>query len=357
MKLVRTEDAIGHVLCHDMTQILPGDGKGSARFKGPRFKKGHVVTAEDVPVLLSMGKEHLYVWEAGPGMLHEDDAARRLAALCLGRGCVAAGEPREGKIGIKAEHDGVFLVDSERLLAVNDCEEVMVATRKGGFAVSAGDDLAGTRVIPLVVKESVVEAAERAADVEKSGPLMRVEPWRLKTAAIIATGSEVAKGLIEDRFTPVVEAKLARYGVETTWHVTPGDNMDALVAAIHEALATGVDMVVCTGGMSVDPDDNTPGAIKRAGARIVTYGAPVLPGAMLLVGYFDEKAAAGDARTVPVVGLPGCVMYNAATVFDLVLPRLVAGVEVRRRDLVQMGEGGLCLHCSPCTFPVCPFGK
>ncbi|MCR5392190.1 MAG: molybdopterin-binding protein [Olsenella sp.] len=357
MKLVRTEDAIGHVLCHDMTQILPGDGKGSPRFKGPRFKKGHVVTAEDVPVLLSMGKEHLYVWEAGPGMLHEDDAARRLAALCLGTGCVAAGEPREGKIGIKAAYDGVFLVDSERLIAVNDCEEVMVATRKGGFAVSEGDDLAGTRVIPLVVEESVVEAAERAANVEKNGPLMRVEPWRLKTAAIIATGSEVAKGLIEDRFTPVVEGKLARYGIKTTWHAKPGDDMDALVAAIDEARATGVDMVVCTGGMSVDPDDNTPGAIKRAGARIVTYGAPVLPGAMLLVGYFDEKNAAGEARTVPVVGLPGCVMYNAATVFDLVLPRLVAGVEVRRRDLVRLGEGGLCLHCSPCTFPVCPFGK
>lgn len=357
MRLVKTEDAIGHVLCHDMTQILPGDGRGSPRYKGPRFKKGHVVTAEDVPVLLSMGKEHLYVWETGSGMLHEDDAARRLAVLCLGPGCVASGEPREGKIGIKAAHDGVYLADSERLVAVNGCEEVMIATRKGGFAVSAGDDLAGTRVVPLVVRESVVEVAERAADIEKMGPLMRVEPWRLGTAAIIATGSEVAKGLIEDRFTPVVEAKLARYGIKTTWHATPGDDVDALVAAIGEARETGVDMVVCTGGMSVDPDDNTPGAIKRAGARIVTYGAPVLPGAMLLVGYFDESDAAGEPRAVPVVGLPGCVMYSAATVFDLVLPRIAAGVEVRRRDVVQLGEGGLCLRCEPCTFPVCPFGK
>lgn len=372
MRLVATEDAVGHVLCHDMTQILPGgtdaNGNELPRYKGARFRKGHVVTAEDVPVLLSMGKAHLYVWQRRPGWLHEDEAARRMAALCVGEGCVASGEPREGKIGISAAHDGVFLVDSDRLLAVNSVDQVMVATRRGNFGVRAGDALAGTRVIPLVIDGRVVARAEAAADVAAHGPLMRVTPYVMRTAAVIATGSEVKSGLIQDRFTPVVERKLARYGVAVTWRATPGDAMEDVAAAIGEARAAGVDMVLCTGGMSVDPDDNTPGAIRRAGARIVTYGAPVLPGAMLLVGYFDPHVAAGkaaaapqaaagkrDARPVPVVGLPGCVMYSKATVFDLALPRLVAGVPLAKRDFVAMGEGGLCLGCDPCTFPHCPF--
>ena len=349
MKLIKTEEAVGHILCQDMTQIIPG------KSKGPRFKKGHVVTEKDVPVLLSMGKVNLYVWEMEPGMVHENDAAHRLAELCLGPGCVAAGEPSEGKIGINAACDGVLLVNSERLWAVNATDEVMVATRKGGFAVREGDALAGTRVIPLVVREEVLAAAEAAAAGEK---LLEVRPFSARTAAVIATGSEVASGLIEDAFTPVMEAKLAAFGIEVTCRATPGDEMDSVVAAIDGARAAGVDVVVCTGGMSVDPDDNTPGAIKRAGARIVTYGSPVLPGAMLLVGYFDETGADGAVtRSVPVLGVPGCAMYNKATVLDLVLPRVAAGVPLAKADFVELGEGGLCLGCKPCTFPHCPFGR
>jgi len=358
MKTIRTEDAVGQVLCQDMTQIIPG------QTKGPRFKKGHVVREEDIPVLLSMGKVNLYVWELEPGMVHENDAARRLAALCLGPGTVASGEPSEGKIGIKAATDGVLLVNSERLMAVNATDEVMVATRKGGFAVREGDALAGTRVIPLVVREEVLEAAERAGGDE---PLLEVRPFTARTAAVIATGSEVASGLIEDAFTPVIVLKLAEYGIDVTYTAKPGDEMNDVVAAIGAAREAGVDLVVCTGGMSVDPDDNTPGAIKRAGARIVTYGSPVLPGAMLLVGYFDDDCAEGAAggvagpsgkkAPVPVLGVPGCAMYNKATVLDLVLPRVAAGVPLTKRDFVVMGEGGLCLGCKPCTFPLCPFGK
>jgi len=358
MKTIRTEDAVGQVLCQDMTQIIPG------QTKDPRFKKGHVVREEDIPVLLSMGKVNLYVWELEPGMVHENDAARRLAALCLGPGTVASGEPSEGKIGIKAATDGVLLVNSERLMAVNATDEVMVATRKGGFAVREGDALAGTRVIPLVVREEVLEAAERAGGDE---PLLEVRPFTARTAAVIATGSEVASGLIEDAFTPVIVRKLAEYGIEVALTVKPGDETPDVVAAIDEARAAGVDLIVCTGGMSVDPDDNTPGAIKRAGARIVTYGSPVLPGAMLLVGYFDDDCAEGAAggvagpsgkkAPVPVLGVPGCAMYNKATVLDLVLPRVAAGVPLTKRDFVVMGEGGLCLGCKPCTFPLCPFGK
>lgn len=362
MKLINTVDAVGHVLAHDHTQILPGDknkdgsaASGSARFKSVRFKKGHKVAPEDIDVLLSMGKEHLYVFELEPGMLHEDDAAERLAALCLGEGTQSTGEPHEGKMSIRAAHDGCFVVDSERLVEVNSQPDVMVATRKGGYAVTKGDELAGTRVIPLVVSESVVEAAERAVNLVEKGPLMYVAPWKVETAAIIATGSEVKKGLIVDKFTPVVERKLAAYGVKTIARYTPGDNMEDLVATISEARATGAGMICCTGGMSVDPDDNTPGAIKRSGANIVTYGAPVLPGAMMLVGYFGEDPTS-DA-TVPIVGLPGCVMYNDATIFDLLLPRLIAKVPITRALIARMGEGGLCLKCDVCTFPHCPFGK
>ncbi len=344
MRQVRVEDAVGQVLCHDMTQIIPG------KSKGPRFRKGHVVKPEDIPVLLSMGKRNLYVFELAPGQLHENDAAERLAALCVGPGCERAGGPSEGKIGIRATRDGVLLVDSEHLVAVNSCDEVMVATRRGNFGVRAGDMLAGTRVIPLVVGEKVVETAERAA---AGGPLLRVEPYRVRTAAVVATGSEVASGLIEDAFTPVIESKLADYGVEVTCRSTPGDDPACVEAAIREAVSSGCGMVVCTGGMSVDPDDNTPGAIRRAGARVVAYGSPVLPGAMLLVGYFDDVAGA----SVPVLGVPGCAMYNKATVLDLVLPRVLAGVELTRRDLAAMGEGGLCLGCKPCTFPHCSFGR
>ena len=339
MRLVKTEEAVGQVLCHDMTQIIPGVSKG------PRFKKGHIVAAEDIPVLLDMGKTQLYVYELEEGMVHENDAAERLAAIC-GSSNMRASAPSEGKIELTAACDGVFLVDSERLIAVNGTDEVMIATRKGGCAVREGDKLAGMRVIPLVVSEERLREAEAAAGSE---PLMRVEPFKFKTAAIIATGSEVASGRIEDAFTPAVEAKLAGFGISCTYRAKPGDGRDDIVAAIAEARSQGVDLVLCTGGMSVDPDDNTPGAIKASGARIVTYGAPVLPGAMLLVGYYDDGT--------PVLGLPGCVMYAKATIFDLLLPRIAAGTQIEKRDVVAMGEGGLCLGCKPCTYPHGPFGK
>ena len=347
MKLVATEDAVGMVLCHDMTQIVPGT------YKGPRFKKGHVVQPEDIEVLLAMGKENLYVWEPEPGMVHEDDAAWRLAALLAGANTEVPGKPSEGKLNVKATVDGVLLVDSERLIAMNSEEGIMAATRRGGFGVSAGDQVAGTRVIPLAISEEQLEKVEAAAAGPE--PILKVAPYVLKTAAVIATGSEVAKGLIEDAFTPVMEQKLAAFGIDVIFRETPGDGIENVAASVERALAAGVDLVVCTGGMSVDPDDNTPGGIRAAGARVVTYGSPVLPGAMLLVGYFDEVP--GKERSVPVLGVPGCAMYNASTVLDLVLPRVAADVEITRKDVVSMGEGGLCLNCKPCTFPHCPFGR
>lgn len=339
MKLIRTEDAVGHVLCHDMTQIIKD------QYKDARFRKGHIVTEADIPVLLSMGKEHLYVWEMTPGMVHENDAAERLLALC-GQENMTRSEVKEGKIELKAACDGLFQVDSRRLIAVNSIEDIMIATRKGNTAVKKGDKLAGMRAIPLIIEEERLRAAEAAAG---TAPLLKLLPYVKKTAAIVATGSEVKNGLIQDTFTPVVRDKLAAYGIETVSVLYSGDGVDNVANAIAEARQTGADLILCTGGMSVDPDDNTPGGIRQSGARIVTYGAPVLPGAMFLLGYFEDDT--------PIMGLPGCVMYAGTTIFDLALPRIAAGVEMTRTDFAVMGEGGLCLGCRPCHWPDCPFGR
>ena len=223
----------------------------------------------------------------------------------------------------------------------------MITTRKGGTAVKAGDKLAGMRVIPLIIEEEKLQKAEQAAG---EGPLLCLRPFVRQTACIIATGSEVKNGLIQDTFTPVVAEKLAAYGIKTLEIAYSGDGVENArdtVLAMKEKHHP--DVLLCTGGMSVDPDDNTPGGIRASGANIISYGAPVLPGAMFLLGYFEDGT--------PICGLPGCVMYAGATIFDLALPRIAAGVELTRRDFAVMGEGGLCLGCKPCHWPNCPFGK
>ncbi len=339
MKQIKTTDAVGQVLCHDLTQIVPGVTKDA------RFRKGHIVTEEDIPVLLSMGKENLFVWEMQPGMVHENDAAYRLLALCR-NDAMTHSEPKEGKIELFADCDGLFTVDVDRLLSINSQDEIMIATRHGNTAVKKGDKLAGMRVIPLIIED---EKLKKAEEMVGDAPLLGLFPWKLRTAAIVTTGSEVAKGLIKDAFTPVVMSKLAGYGVSVIHHAIVGDEQQKVVEEIKKAKASGADMVICTGGMSVDPDDQTPGAIRESGARVVRYGAPVLPGAMMLLGYYDDGT--------PIMGLPGCVMYAKATIFDLLLPRIVADIPITREDISRLGHGGLCLGCEHCNYPVCPFGK
>lgn len=339
MKLISTQEAIGHVLCHDLTQIIRGVTKDA------RFRKGHVVTAEDIPVLLSMGKEHLYIWEKEAGMLHENDAADRLRALCQ-NDHMHPTPVKEGKIELIADCDGLFQVDVARLTALNGMDDVMVATRHTGTVVHTGDKLAGTRIIPLVIQESKLSQVESLAG---DTPILSLHPWRIKTCGLITTGSEVATGRIEDSFTPVITAKLAEYGISVTHHALPGDDRAAITIAALDFKQKGADLILCTGGMSVDPDDKTPGAIKDTGAHIISYGAPVLPGAMFLLGYFEDGT--------PILGLPGCVMYAKATIFDLVLPRIAAAIPVSRADLKNLGHGGLCLGCPECHYPICPFGK
>ena len=339
MKLMKTVDAVGQVLCHDITQIIKDEKKG------PVFHKGHIIQTEDVPVLLSVGKDQIYIWENNESMLHEDEAADILRALCQNE-YMHATAPKEGKIELIADRDGLFLVDVERLRRLNSLGEMMVATRASGFMVKQGDKLCGTRVIPLVIEK---EKMERARTVIGEEPLLRLVPVRPKKYGVVTTGNEVYYGRIQDTFTPVIQEKLAEFGCEMIEHVVWNDDHEKITASILAMLDKGCEMVFCSGGMSVDPDDKTPLAIRNTGAAIVSYGSPVLPGAMFLVSYMP------DGR--PVCGLPGCVMYARRTIFDLLLPYLVTDTPITGEHLAALGHGGLCLNCPVCHFPNCGFGK
>ena len=339
MKLIATKDAEGHVLCHDMTRIIPGKEKGAA------FKKGHIVTKSDIEKLLSMGKENLYVWEKNENMLHEDEAAEILLELCINENMHRT-DVSEGKIELIADCGGVLKVDTNRLNAINSLGEMMIATRRGNFPVKKGDKLAGMRVIPLVIEKEKMEKAKSICPSDTS--ILSLIPYKKGKASIITTGGEVASGRIEDAFGPVIREKLSEYDIEVMRQTILGDNPHLITEQIIKDIKDGADMVFCTGGMSVDPDDKTPLAIKNTGADIVTYGAPVLPGAMFLLSYLKD---------VPVMGLPGCVMYAKRTIFDIILPRILTGEKLTAADISCLGEGGLCLNCDVCTFPNCGFGK
>ncbi len=344
MKCVSTENAVGHVLCHDITQILPGVKKGVL------FKKGHIVKEEDIPLLLSVGKENLYVWEKTEGMLHEDEAAYILKDICMGQDkSMSFTEPQEGKIEILADCDGLLKIDSKKLLEINSLGQMMIATRHTNSVVHRGDKLAGTRIIPLVIEK---EKMEKAQSLSGSQPLLKILPFKKMKVSLVTTGSEIKKGLIKDSFGPVLKEKLSFFGASVIGQVFPGDDSEAITKEILNFAKEDADMIICSGGMSVDPDDKTPAAIKASGAEIITYGAPVLPGAMLLLSYLKT-----EKKEIPLLGLPGCVMYNKRTVFDLLLPRIIAGEKLTEYDINVLGEGGLCLSCPECHFPNCAFGK
>ncbi len=339
MKLMRTEDAVGQVLCHDITQIIKGVTKDAV------FRKGHVIEEADIPVLLSVGKDHIYIWEYDETKLHENKAADVLCRICMGENMHPTA-PKEGKIELIADCDGVLTVDTGRVNAVNALGDMMIATRHSGFSVQKGDKLAGTRIIPLVIDKACMDEAQAVAG---AIPLVQVHPFVKKRFGLITTGNEVYHGRIEDTFSPVIAEKFGEFGAEMSEHVILPDDNERITAAINRMLDDGLDMVACTGGMSVDPDDKTPLAIKMSRAKIVSYGAPVLPGAMFLLAYADSNR--------PVMGLPGCAMYAKRTILDLVLPSLMADVPISADWLSHLGEGGLCLNCNTCTFPQCGFGR
>lgn len=339
MKLMRTEEAVGQVLCHDITQIIKGVTKDAV------FRKGHVITEADISVLLSVGKDHIYIWEKDQTMLHENDAAQILYDICKNEHMHPT-EVKEGKIELIADCDGLLKVDRQKLRSINALGEMMIASRHGNFPVRAGEKIAGTRIIPLVIEK---EKMEQAKAVGGNVPIFSIMPFQKRRAGIVTTGNEVYYGRIEDTFTPVVEEKLEEFEVSLVGHETSSDNPEMIEEKIRILLEKGADMIICTGGMSVDPDDKTPAAIRQTAENVVTYGAPVLPGAMFLLAYTTDD--------IPILGLPGCVMYARRTIFDLVLPRLVAGEKLQKEDFEQLGEGGLCLSCQVCTFPNCGFGK
>ena len=349
MKLIQTVDAEGAVLCHDITQIIKGVTKDAV------FRKGHIVTKEDITVLLSVGKDQLYVWEKEEGMLHENEAAEILCGMCKGEH-MERSQVKEGKVELTAGCRGLLKVNDAGLKAVNGFGQMMIATRHGNTMVKAGDKLAGTRIIPLVIEEEKMEAARKATmEATKGRPILELKPFLHKKVGIITTGNEVYYGRIQDTFTPVIEEKLKEFDTEIIDHVTWNDDDKKVTNSILDMIHKGADVVICTGGMSVDPDDKTPLAIKNTKAKAVSYGAPVLPGAMFLLAYYEVIEE--NPRTVAIMGLPGCVMYAKRTICDLVLPRVMADDEVTAEDLGALGQGGLCLNCDFCTFPNCGFGK
>jgi len=342
MKQIKTVDAVGHVLSHDITQIIKDEKKGVL------FKKGHIIREEDIPKLLSVGKENIYILEKEEGMLHENEAAEILYEICANK-YMKPTQVSEGKIEIIADADGLFKLDVERLYKINSLGEMMIATRHGNTAVKRGDKLAGTRVIPLIIEE---EKMKKAQEISAGQPLMEIMPFKHKKVGIVTTGSEVFSGRIKDTFGPVIIEKFSEFDAEILGQKIVDDNRKGITEAVLSFIEQGADIVVCTGGMSVDPDDNTPGAIIDTGAEIITYGAPVLPGAMLLVSYYDK-----EGRKIPIIGLPGCVMYAKRTIFDLILPRIMADDFIKKSDIDRLGQGGLCLNCDICTYPNCGFGK
>ena len=339
MKQIKIVDAVGQVLCHDITQIIKGVTKDAV------FRKGHVIREEDIPVLLSVGKDNIYVWERDENMLHEDEAAEILRDMCINQN-MSPTAPKEGKINLIADCDGLFIADTERLFKINSFGRMMIATLPSGIPVKKGEKIAGTRVIPLVIEKEVMEQAKALAGDE---PLLRLLPIKKKKFGLVTTGNEVFHGRIKDTFSPVIIEKMAEYGCELMGHEVSDDDHERITACIHKLLDAGAEMVLCTGGMSVDPDDKTPLAIKNTGANIISYGAPVLPGAMFLLSYME------DGR--PVCGLPGCVMYARRSIFDIVLPFLLCDEPVTEQMLAGLGNGGLCRNCPECHFPNCGFGK
>lgn len=340
VKAIPVTRAVGTILAHDITEIRPGE------FKGRAFKKGHLIREEDVCHLQRLGKEHLYVLHVAEDEMHENDAAYAIARALMGEGIAIKGEPKEGKISIIAERDGLLKIDRDALLAFNMLGEVMAATLHTNTLVKRGQTVAGTRAIPLVVKKTVVESA--VAIGAKARPIIQVKTLRKPKVGVVITGNEVYHGKIKDAFAPVITKKIEEIGGELVGVYYAPDDKAFIVDRLRELLKAGADLLITTGGMSVDPDDVTRFAIRELGAGDITYGSAVLPGAMFLIAYLGS---------IPIIGIPACGMYAKTTVFDLILPRVLAGEWIGRKEMAALGHGGLCLKCDVCRYPVCPFGK
>ncbi len=339
IQIMETEKSVGQLICHDITKIEKGV------FKGAIFKRGHRISTEDIETLLRLGKNHIYTLELEKGDLHEDEAGKRLAKALAGTGLLI-GEPSEGRLDLAAKHNGLLQIDVARLQRINCVPDVVVATLHRGTPLTKGEKVAGAKVIPLVVNEKTVIAVEQIC--AEGTPPLRVKPYLSFKIGGIITGREVVEGRVKDGFAPVLAQKAAFFGQQEPIIRYCGDNADQISSIIEELISEGCNMIIVTGGMSVDPDDVTPSGIKNTGAEIVKYGAPALPGAMFLLAFKDD---------IPLIGLPACAMYFQNTILDILLPRLMAGEIVTAEEIAALGHGGLCRRCENCTFPKCSFGK
>lgn len=337
MKKVKVQDAIGMTLCHDITAMVDG-------FKGAAFKRGHVITQEDIPKLLDIGKQHVFIWEENAGEIHEEDAARRLSQMTTVDGA-HYGSVSEGKIQLFADQDGMFRVDKALLAAVNRIGDITITTLPDHYPVKAGDRLASMCIVPLVTEERQIAEAEALCAGKQ---LYDLRPFKPLKVGIIITGSEIYHGRIKDKFERVARAKLAHYPAEMLGVHVCDDELDMIVGAGRALLAEGAELLIFSGGMSVDPDDLTPSAIREMGAEIISYGVPSQPGNMTLVAYLDQAA---------LLGVPGAAISRPTTMFDVLLPQIFCGDPLTKDDLIRLGEGGLCQMCDNCHFPNCTFGR
>lgn len=340
LKIIPLEESVGCTLAHDITEIRPDE------FKGPAFRKGHVVCQEDLCHLERLGKNHVYVADLAEDEIHENDAAALLASALAGEGVSWTNEPREGRINLLAARDGLLQVKTTTLAAFNLVDEVMCATLHNHTLVKRGEMVAATRAIPLVMKRAPIERAAEIA--RQNGPVLTVVPLRRARVGIIVTGNEVFNGLIQDRFAPVLTEKVEGLGSEVSALDFAPDDAERIASAIRSQLDRQCDLLLLTGGMSVDPDDVTRHGIRQAGAQILTYGSAVLPGAMFLAASIDG---------IPLLGVPGCALHHKVTVLDVILPRVLTGQRIDKAHLAFLGHGGLCRDCPECRYPHCPFGK
>lgn len=337
MKKINVENAVGMELCHDITAM-------SDDFKGVAFKRGHIIREEDIPKMLDIGKRTVFVWEENAGEIHEEDCARRLAAMAPVEGAHYT-EPSEGKVLLLAEQRGMFRVNRPLLQKINSIGDITIATLPDHYPVEAGDRLASMRIVPLVTQETQMLEAEKLCENEK---LLDLKPYQNKKMGVVITGSEVYTGRIKDKFEPVVRAKMKQYPCEIAGVTICDDDLNMIVGAAGEHLKNGADFLVFTGGMSVDPDDLTPTAIRQLGAEIITHGVPSQPGNMTLVSYLGD---------VPVLGIPGAAIKCPTTIFDVLLPQIFAGEKITKKDLINLADGGLCQMCKVCHWPNCTFGR
>lgn len=338
MKKIKTTEAVGYVLQHDITKIIPGE------FKGRAFKKGHIITEEDIPHLLRLGKDHIFVFELGEDKIHENEGAMILGKLGQGENISLGSEIKEGKINFNSSINGILKVDSEKLFELNMLGEISFATLPNNIPVKKGELVGGARIIPLVIEK---EKMDRAKNLIKE-PILNVRPYKKYKVGIITTGNEVFYGRIKDKFGPVILEKLKPYNSEIIGQALCPDDKEIIKEKARKFLDKGATMIIFTGGMSVDPDDMTPTSIIELGGELISYGAPVLPGSMFLLSYLGD---------IPMMGLPGCVMFAKKTVFDLVLGRVMTGEKLTKADIMRYATGGLCQSCEVCHYPNCTFGK